>query len=274
MKQTHKFIEIISKKEKKKIINEINLEELKKKNKKELIIVLNNFGIKPGKHTSKIKCLERIKNFINDFKTNKEKERQNDTRKKSYCNLPIKVKEKVEKLFWRVFKDKYLFREIFSKISNCRPSNEIYGISIFKYKDIIHFSWMIEFGYFELLKYKIKRNELILFSDHRSNGEIVMKREENFKIKYFKFLFKFFNGSSKENHNEIILFYQQLFKNYYKQIEKEFKISELINESINEKCIEPLIVLIEQLKITGFGLDDSLLAIAKTRSLKFTKLIV
>ncbi|KAK5575501.1 hypothetical protein RB653_006634 [Dictyostelium firmibasis] len=64
----------------------------------------------------------------------------------------------LEILFWKVFKNICLFRNIFKHIK----SNQLFGI--YSYYEIVRAEWMIENGYLELLREKVKRCEYLVFN--------------------------------------------------------------------------------------------------------------
>ncbi|KAM9972313.1 hypothetical protein ACTFIW_007372 [Dictyostelium discoideum] len=87
--------------------------------------------------------------------------------------------EREEILFWKIFKNKYLFKEIFKKKS--------FRLGCYSYYECNKVDWMIDNGYFNLLYYKIDKNDKNLIIDEKT-------------------IFKYF-----QNDNSI---FSKLFKNY------------------------------------------------------------
>ncbi|KAM9962741.1 hypothetical protein ACTFIR_005658 [Dictyostelium discoideum] len=87
--------------------------------------------------------------------------------------------EREEILFWKIFKNKYLFKEIFKKRS--------FRLGCYSYYECNKVDWMIDNGYFNLLYYKIDKNDKNLIIDEKT-------------------IFKYF-----QNDNSI---FSKLFKNY------------------------------------------------------------
>ncbi|KAN0018220.1 hypothetical protein ACTFIU_010834 [Dictyostelium citrinum] len=128
-----------------------------------------------------------------------------------------------ERLFWKVFRNKLLFKQIF------KPST--FKLGIYSYYECNRYDWMVNNGYLELLKDKVFRND------------------KNLKIN-IKNMFTIFK---KDNQS----FFSILFKNYPSLIfEKAVESSSLSlspqsipQQQLSNKCIE---LIIENNNLSAF----------------------
>ncbi|KAN0026286.1 hypothetical protein ACTFIV_007270 [Dictyostelium citrinum] len=197
---------------------DIDMELLETKSNKELIRVAKSLKLKPNGKKSEI--IERIKKFIKESKNSKQELSKHNLINKFNSNiyqLPIRDIEKQEELFWKVFKNKILFKEIF-KFLNCKYHS---------YDDLIYIDWMLDNGYLNLLKDKIKRNQPIILFFNNYNIQCKWYSNIFVKIKQQKEFLKIISTPPtttpqpspppttivNENNKE---FFESLFKNYSK----------------------------------------------------------
>ncbi|KAN0019312.1 hypothetical protein ACTFIU_002518 [Dictyostelium citrinum] len=158
---------------------------------------------------------------------------------------------KNEELFWSIFRNRFLNKIIFEKIKcKCR-------LLCFSYDEIVFSEWMIIHNYLELLKYKVKRGDGLIFNNTWVN--VLYKHSQPLSIKSSNSRFKY--DKLEDDYSLIISrkgiydvnsifnwfkddydFYFNLFKNYsnYFKVNNNFnnnyEIKELKeNEKIKRK---------------------------------------
>ncbi|KAM9975021.1 hypothetical protein ACTFIW_008495 [Dictyostelium discoideum] len=160
--------------------------------------------------------------------------------KKTIIRNKSKTKNNIsnnERLFWKVFRNKYLFYLIIDNLSTYKQ----FRCNIYKYNEIISVKWMIENQYLALLKYKVSRNEYLVFGNCTSPFQFnsiyynINFNTRNNNINNNNYNFNSNNNSNNNNNNnnnnnsnninsEMILFkliksncfefYRELFSNY------------------------------------------------------------
>ncbi|KAM9958792.1 hypothetical protein ACTFIW_012381 [Dictyostelium discoideum] len=217
------------------ICSKINIQELENKNYDELLELFEIIGLRiinniddddenKNENENEIEILKnQIRNYLNGFneystKLNNIINYNNFT--SNIKDLKIKDIEISELLFWKVWKNKILYKKIVSNLSQ----THYYGLGklYYKYDEISDIQWMIDNNLYQLFEYKVKLCENLIFDTLLYDGPL------NCIISLYK------NGDLK--------FYQQLFKNYKNQINS---IHDLILFSIKSSNINSLQALIE-----------------------------
>ncbi|KAN0030255.1 hypothetical protein ACTA71_010016 [Dictyostelium dimigraforme] len=140
-----------------------------------------------------------------------------------------------EILFWKVFKNIFLFKYIIKGIKSNKTFRN------YSYCEIHRVEWMIENGYFELLKEKIKKGEYLVFGcrfirqSKQRGKDGVLEKNYNFNFKYS--IFNYF----KDDYQLFLM----LFKNYnlYFQTRSSCELIERI--SIETDNMAALKVIVE-----------------------------
>ncbi|KAM9955472.1 hypothetical protein ACTFIW_007136, partial [Dictyostelium discoideum] len=155
------------------------MEELENKTYKDIKkISKSKYGINEKQKKSIL--LESIRKSIKLKKSIK-----NTTNKQSSLNKQAQTNNKPmdnnEILFWKVYKNKYLNRQIF---------NHVYtGEHTLKYDEIFNFSYLVEQGEIGLIKDKVNRNQYLTNFDKQSFSKLysIIKDDKEFYSNFFKF---------------------------------------------------------------------------------------
>ncbi|KAN0018890.1 hypothetical protein ACTFIU_008824 [Dictyostelium citrinum] len=227
--------------------NEIKSEKLIYMNFEEIKFIATSIGIfKYG--VRKHDLIDKIKNFIqvnNEIIENKIKQDNiNPFNKNTFDSLviPIGKDGENELLFWKVFKNKSIFKTIMLHTNNL-------SISKIQYDHLVSVESMLNNNQIDILKEKVKLNKYLAFFSR-------------YNYRSRKIWFYLFSKIQDD-----IQFYRNLFKNYKDQIsftniDNKF---ELIIEQLNHaNCIAGIQVLIENSSFTP-TIDDLWMAIKNCR---------
>ncbi|KAM9976986.1 hypothetical protein ACTFIR_010835 [Dictyostelium discoideum] len=155
------------------------MEELENKTYKDIKnIAKSKYGINEKQKKSIL--LESIRKSIKLKKSIK-----NTTNKQSSLNKQAQTNNKPmdnnEILFWKVYKNKYLNRQIF---------NHVYtGEHTLKYDEIFNFNYLVEQNEIGLIKDKVNRNQYLTNFDKQSFSKLysIIKDDKEFYSNFFKF---------------------------------------------------------------------------------------
>ncbi|KAN0008627.1 hypothetical protein ACTFIU_009352 [Dictyostelium citrinum] len=149
-----------------------------------------------------------------------------------------------EILFWKVFKNIFLFNFILKVIKSNQTLRK------YSYNEINRVEWMIENGYFELLKEKIKRCDSLVFNCRFKHptimkGSMMATMNRVLTEKRFDFKYSIFNF-----YKDDFQLFSMLFKNYnlYFQLPSSCKNIERISVELDN--IAALKVLVENYSFT------------------------
>ncbi|KAM9987911.1 hypothetical protein ACTFIZ_003273 [Dictyostelium cf. discoideum] len=216
--------------------DQVKIDKLEYKNLEEIKFIATSIGIfKNGirKHDliEKIKIFIRINNEIVENKI--KKDNINPFNRNTFDSLVIPISGKDgenELLFWKVFKNKSVFKTIMSH-------TQTISISKIQYDHIVSVESMINNNQINILKDKVKSNKYLSFF---SNVDyIALGRMHQKRIGWYQLFLKI--QDDKE-------FYKNLFKNYKDQIpflDDNNKFGIIVDQLITANCIVGLQVLIE-----------------------------
>ncbi|KAN0033528.1 hypothetical protein ACTA71_007215 [Dictyostelium dimigraforme] len=212
--------------------NEINVDRLIYYSFEEIKFIANSIGIfKNG--IRKHDLIDKIKSYIkmnNEIIENKIKQDNNNPFNKNTFNsleIPIGKDGEKELLFWKVFKNKSIFKTIMSH-------THIFSNSHIQFDHIISVESMLVFNQINILKEKVRLNRyLTFFSPHGPYSSTPVWPKIFSKIQ-----------DDKE-------FYINLFKNYKYQIpnytiNNDNKFQYIVDQLVCSNCIVGLQVLIEE----------------------------
>ncbi|KAF2070587.1 hypothetical protein CYY_008092 [Polysphondylium violaceum] len=92
------------------------------------------------------------------------------------------MEDSVTLCFFQIFHQSYLKKNIFEKIKEINQYKKTY-----KYDSIISFDWMIENGYHNLLKYKLRRNDCYIHFSLNPDLIFTLKDRELFELSFKRF---------------------------------------------------------------------------------------
>ncbi|KAK5575125.1 hypothetical protein RB653_010381 [Dictyostelium firmibasis] len=219
--------------------NEINIDKLNYKKLEDIKFISNSIGVfKSG--LRKHDLIDKIKGYI---QMNKEiienkikKDNINPFNKNTFGSLVIPNGKDGhnELLFWKVFKNKSIFKYIMSYID--KPSHSI------QFDHIISVDSMLENNQINILKEKVKLGKYLTFI---SSSNTIFDFYDNHEIPftYTDTWVKLFLDIQDDKQ-----FYRNLFKNYDDQIPFENfdnKYQNILKKIVKSNCIAALQVLIE-----------------------------
>ncbi|KAN0033524.1 hypothetical protein ACTA71_007211 [Dictyostelium dimigraforme] len=219
--------------------NEINVDKLIYNSLEEIKFIANSIGIFQN-GIKKHDLIDKIKSYIkinNEIIENKIKQDNNNPFNKNTFNsleIPIGKDGEKELLFWKVFKNKSIFKTIMSHTRN-------HSTPHVQYDHIVSVESMLNNNQINILKEKVRFNRYLSFFSGSSfpegNNEYYIP---NTITKVWEKLFSIIQDDKE--------FYINLFKNYkdqipFTEIDNKFKI--IISLLLRTKCIPGLQVLIE-----------------------------
>ncbi|KAM9970559.1 hypothetical protein ACTFIR_002419 [Dictyostelium discoideum] len=200
----------------------------------EIIKIAKSYNIKIKGNKSEI--IKRINKYIKEKKENKLQTKE-ITFKSKIDDLPIKDIEISERLFWKIFKNKVLFKNIFSNFHHSFLNS---------YHCINDLSFMVKNNQIELLKDKVYKNQLhIEYNEYlpkqqpQQQQQLVSRSVNSKPIKslhWYEYIFK----AIKDDVN----FYQYLFLNYNKYFLNNYY--QVVLSAIEHGCLIALKILLEE----------------------------
>ncbi|KAN0038335.1 hypothetical protein ACTA71_000509 [Dictyostelium dimigraforme] len=199
-------------------------------NEQDIIKIAKSYNIKTKGNKSEI--IKQINKYIKEKKENKLQTKEIQFKSK-IDDLPIKNIEISERLFWKIFKNKVIFKNIFANFHHSFLNS---------YHCINDISWMIKNNHIGLLKDKVFKNSLFIrYGDYltkhtiNTSGNNKKNNDNQVNVYWYEHIF----NSIKDDSN----FYQHLFSNYNKYFLNDFY--HIVLSSIKYGCLVALKVILE-----------------------------
>ncbi|KAM9967787.1 hypothetical protein ACTFIW_001874 [Dictyostelium discoideum] len=207
-------------------LENLNIEELNKFKQTELLEIVKSFSNKTNNRKKKSELIEILKEEIENRKLliqeNENNIKNNNPFNKNFKELLIKDVDNKELLFWKIFRNKVLFKNIISKFEFKHFSQN--------YDSMISIHNLLANDKISIVKDKVNNNcKYLVFTPSSYGTSTTITTTTNLYLT-FSIIFSKFQTDDLDTYN----FFKNLFKNYGDKFFEELKYIKFINGDGND----------------------------------------